>query len=108
VTEAEGGLTLTFVCFPFTAGDGAATSLFAPVLILSTPALDAVTIAGTVTMVFDTAVTEGATALRGTLVLGATPAFDAYVAWVALARTVIDEATLAPFGAIDAFAGTTF
>jgi hypothetical protein len=54
------------------------------VLILSTPTLDAVTIAATVAVVFNTAVTKGATALRGTLVPGMTLAFDAYVAWVAL------------------------
>jgi hypothetical protein len=63
VTEAGGGLTSTFACFPFTDGDGAVAGLFAPVLILSTPALDAVTVATNVTAVFDMAVTEGTTAL---------------------------------------------
>jgi hypothetical protein len=96
-TEAGGGLTSTFACFPFAIGDGAAAGLFAPVLILSTPALYAVT------AVLDTAVTEGTTALGETLVLGATPAFDTFIAWVAF-----DASTLVPFGATYPFAGITF
>jgi hypothetical protein len=75
---------------------------------LSTPALDAVIVAAIVFVVFDMVITEGAIALRGTLVPGAMPAFDACVAWVALARKIFDGETLAPFGATDTFAGTAF
>jgi hypothetical protein len=78
--ESRGGLTSTLACFPFTAEDGATTGPFALVLILSTPTLDAITIAATAVVVFDTAINEGATTLGGTLVLGAMLAFDAYIA----------------------------
>jgi hypothetical protein len=54
----------------------ATASLFTPVLIFSTPALDTVTITATVTTVFDMTIAEGAVTLRGTLVLGTMPAFD--------------------------------
>jgi hypothetical protein len=75
------------------------------VLILSTPALDAVTVATTVTTVFDTTAPKGVMALGGALVPGTTPPFDVYVVWVALAGTVFEGAALAPFDAADTFIG---
>jgi hypothetical protein len=67
-TEAGGGLTSTLACFPFATRDGATAGLFAPMLILSTLALDAVTVTATVAMVFDAIIVEGAKILGGTLV----------------------------------------
>jgi hypothetical protein len=94
VTEAGGGLTSTLVYFAFVVGDSAASGLFTPVLILSTPALHAVTVTAMVTMIFDTTASKGAVALVGMLVPGTTPAFDACVVWVALSRTIFDEVML--------------
>jgi hypothetical protein len=54
-TETRGGFTSILTCFPFAVGDGAAADIFVPILILRTPALCAITVAG----VLDTAVPEG-------------------------------------------------
>jgi hypothetical protein len=104
----QGDLASTFTYFPFTARDSTAAGLFALVLILSTLALDVVTITATVVAVFDTTNPEGATTLRGMLVPGTTPTFDACIVWVALAETVFDGAALTPFAATYAIVGITF
>jgi hypothetical protein len=95
--EAEGGLTSTLAYFPFALGDNSGVDLFAPVLILSTPTFDVVT----VTAVLDTAIPEGALAFKGTLVLGATLASGVDFEWVAFARVGFTEAVSMPFGAAD-------
>jgi hypothetical protein len=61
--DVGGSLTSTLACFPFVAGDGAIAGLFAPTLILNTPALGAVT----VDAVFDMIVPKGARGFGGTL-----------------------------------------
>jgi hypothetical protein len=61
----------SFTCFLFAAGDGAAADLFIPVLILSTPTLEQVTVATSL----DTEASEVAAAFGGTPVPGTTPAF---------------------------------
>jgi hypothetical protein len=71
--EAGGSLTSTLACFPFAAGGGAIAGLFAPTLILNTPALGAVT----VDAVFYTIVPKGARGFGGTLAPAAAQALNA-------------------------------
>jgi hypothetical protein len=105
VIEVRGGFAPTFAYFLFTARDSVAAGLFMPVLILSTPALDAVTVVATVAVVFNTAVPRGTAAFGGIQVPGATLAFDACMAWGAFPGTVYDGVVLTPFDAIDNFVG---